>query len=204
VQIEPFAHGPTDGAPGSMPTDQDREAGVHRLQQAVGDGRLTLGEFTDRLDVVLAAESAAQLRAVLDDLPTAAAVVGTAAPTSFGVFGVFGDVVLSGRWRLRERNRAATVFGDVRVDLRDSVCVEPEVRVEGLTVFGDVVVTVPEGVEAELSGFTIFGDRRLDLAPVPRQPQTPLVRVRGLTVFGDLRVRSSPPGRRSDRSRHRR
>lgn len=117
----------------------------------MGDGRLTLGEFTDRLDVVLAAESAAQLRAVLDDLPSAAAVVGTAAPTSFGVL---GDVVLSGRWRLRERNHAATVFGDVRVDLRDSVCVEPEVRVEGLT------------------------------------------------VFGDLRVRSSPPGRRSDRSRH--
>ncbi len=47
-------------------------------------------------------------------------------------------------------------------------------RIEGWTIFGDVVVVVPEGVEAELSGFTVFGDRTTNLAPVPRQPETPL------------------------------
>lgn len=181
---------PTDG-PTQEPTDEQRAAGVDILQRAVGEGRLTLGEFTDRLDVVLAAPTHPHLRSALADLPTELPVVGSSVPPSFNVF---GDVRVSGRWRLRERNRGVTVFGDVRFDLRDSVCSEPEVHIEGRTVFGDVVVVVPEGVEAELSGFTIFGDRRLELAPVPRRPHTPVVRVHGVTIFGDLRVQSLAPG----------
>lgn len=158
----------------------------------MGEGRLTLGEFTDRLDVVLSAPTVTELELALADLPREQPVVGTtsAAPG----FSVFGDVVMRGRWRVRRENRAATVFGDVRFDLRDSICSETEVWIEGRTVFGDVVVIVPEGVEAEVAGFTIFGDRRLDLAAVPRQPHTPLVRVHGVTLFGDIRVRSQGPG----------
>lgn len=175
----------------TVPTDEQRAASVDILQRAVGEGRLTLGEFTDRVDVVLAAPTYADMQAALADLPTELPVVGSQAPASFSVF---GDVKVAGRWRLREDNRAATVFGDVRFDLRDSVCSVAEVHIEGRTVFGDVVVIVPEGVEAEVSGFTVFGDRRLDLAPVPRQPHTPVVRVHGVTIFGDIRVRSLAPG----------
>lgn len=185
--------------PDDEPTDEERAAGVDILQRAVGEGRLTLGEFTDRVDVVLAASTNADLRAALADLPSTLPVVGSSsAPASFSIF---GDIRVSGRWRLRERNQGITVFGDVRFDLRDSVCSEAEVTIEGRTVFGDVVVIVPEGVEAELAGFTIFGDRRLDLAPVPRQPHTPVVRVHGLTIFGDIRVQSLPPGEHASRWR---
>lgn len=185
--------------PDRAPTDEQRAAAVDALQEAVGEGRLTLGEFTDRVDVVLAAATAAGLHAALADLPRDLPVVGSSSAPS--AFSVFGDIRVSGRWRLRERNRGMTVFGDVRFDLRDSVCSEAEVTIEGRTVFGDVVVVVPEGVEAELSGFTIFGDRRLDLAAVPRHPHTPLVRVNGFTLFGDIRVVSSPAGEGSARWR---
>ncbi|CAN5299621.1 DUF1707 domain-containing protein [soil metagenome] len=178
-----------------MPTDDERAATVDVLAQAVGEGRLTLGEFTDRVDVVLAAPTHAELREAVRDLPADLPVVGSSPPPPS--FNVFGDVRLAGRWRLRADNRATTVFGDVRFDLRDSICSEPEVRIEARTVFGDVVVIVPEGVEAELTGFTLFGDRRLELAPVPRNPHTPFVRVHGSTVFGDLRVRSLQPGESS-------
>ncbi|MFD1533251.1 hypothetical protein [Pseudonocardia aurantiaca] len=37
----------------------------------------------------------------------------------------------------------------------------------------------PEGVEVELTGFSLLGDRKIDLAPVPRVPGTPVVRVPG-------------------------
>jgi hypothetical protein len=49
-------------------------------------------------------------------------------------------------------------------------------------------------VAAELSGWTVFGDKRTELAPVPRTPGTPLVVVSARTVFGDLRLRSLAPG----------
>ena len=175
-----------------VPTDDERERVVDALQSAVGTGRLTLAEFTDRVDVALAAGTRTQMRAALHGLPADPPTVGaTASPPAFSVF---GDVRVRGRWRLHARHRAITIFGDVRYDLRDSVCSEPEVRIEGRTVFGDVEVIVPEGVEADLTGFTIFGDRRIELAAVPRSPQTPVVRVHGMSLFGDLRVRSLAPG----------
>lgn len=200
MEIQPPDRQLPDRQPPALePTDEQRAAGVEVLQRAVGEGRLTLGEFTDRVDVVLAATSTADMRAALADLSNDLSVVGASlTPTSFSVF---GDIRFSGRWRLRERNQGVTVFGDVRFDLRDSVCSEAEVRIEGRTLFGDVVVVVPEGVEADLSGFTIFGDRRLDLAPVPRQPHTPVVRVHGLTIFGDIRVQSLAPGESASRWR---
>lgn len=196
ARVEILPRPPDLGGPGPRgePTDEQRATGVDILQRAVGEGRLTLGEFVDRLDVVLAAATASELHAAVSDLPTALPVVGSSAPTSS--FSVFGDVRMTGRWRLRERNRGVTVFGDVRFDLRECVCSEPEASIEGRTLFGDVVVVVPEGVEAELSGFTIFGDRRLELAPAPRQPNTPVVRVHGLSLFGDLRVTSAGRRRR--------
>lgn len=129
--------------PDGQPTDQQRAAGVDTLQRAVGEGRLTLGEFIDRVDVVLAAATTADLQAALAGLSSDLPVVGlSSAPPSFTVF---GEVRVSGRWRLHERNRGVTVFGDVRFDLRDCVCSDPEVTIEGRTVFGDVVVVVPKG-----------------------------------------------------------
>lgn len=174
------------------PDDDERASAIDDLQRAVGAGRLTLGEFTDRVDAVLAAGTRAEMAEVLRDLPRDLPVVGMSQPHAS--FSVFGDVKVKGRWRLRERMRAVTVFGEVSLDLREATCGSPEVRIEGFTVFGNVKVIVPEGVEAELSGLTIFGDRRLELAPVPRSPQTPVVHVHGVSVFGDLKVRSLAPG----------
>lgn len=199
VEIVSQPSGGPDDQPAAAPTDEQRSAGVETLQRAVGEGRLTLGEFIDRVDVVLAAPTNGELRAALADLPTELPVVGASAAAL--TVSVFGDIRLQGRWVLRAHNRGATVFGDVRFDLRECVCAESEVAIEARTVFGDVVVVVPEGVEAEVAGFTIFGDRRLELAPVPRRPYTPIVRVHGLTLFGDIRVVSAKPGEPTSRWR---
>ncbi|MCW2763770.1 MAG: hypothetical protein JWR85_3971 [Marmoricola sp.] len=62
------------------------------------------------------------------------------------------------------------------------------------SVFGDVEVIVSEGVDAELDGWTLVGDRTTELAPLPRLAGTPRVVVQARTVFGDLRLRSLAPG----------
>jgi hypothetical protein len=55
-------------------------------------------------------------------------------------------------------------------------------------------VIVAEGVDAQLQGRTVFGDRKVELAPVQRLAGTPLIVVHGRSVFGDLRLRSLAPG----------
>jgi hypothetical protein len=184
--------------------DAEREATVTRLQTAVGEGRIDLDEFGQRVEAAYAATTRAELERLLADLPAPATAVPAVGEivgdrTSGTVAGVFGDVKLTATTAVPER--ATTVFGDVRIDLRGLRTSADQVNLQLGTVFGDVEVIVSEGVAAEIQGWTVFGDRRTELAPVPRLPGTPHVVVRGWTVFGDLKLRSLAPGESPSRWR---
>ncbi len=182
-------------------SDADREATVARLQHAVGEGRLDLDEFGRRAQAAYAAVTTGELEALLADLPTDAAlraeIVATSAPEELRT--VFGDVVLSAGTSVP--GRVSTVFGDVRIDLRGLRTDADRIDLYLGTTFGDIDVIVAEGVHAELHGRTIFGDRKVELAPVQRLAGTPMVVVHGRTVFGDLRLRSLAPGQSPSRWR---
>ena len=62
-------------------------------------------------------------------------------------------------------------------------------------------MVVAEGVDAELHGRTVFGDRKTQLASVPRLAGTPRIVVHARSVFGDLRLRSLAPGESASRWR---
>ncbi|MCZ2819197.1 DUF1707 domain-containing protein [Modestobacter sp. VKM Ac-2977] len=185
-------------------SDAEREAVVTRLQAALGEGRISVDEFTQRADVAYAAVTTADLDQLLADLPAPATAVPAVGEivgerTTGTIATVFGDVKLTATTSVPER--ASTVFGDVRIDLRGLRTSEEVVALQLGTVFGDVEVIVSEGVAAEIEGWTVFGDRKTELAPVPRLPGTPRVLVRGWTVFGDLKLRSLAPGESPSRWR---
>jgi Domain of unknown function (DUF1707) len=185
-------------------SDADREAAVTRLQTAVGEGRLDLDEFGERVEAAYAAGTVAELDALLADLPRGE-VVGLPAGELVGgggsgpVSSVFGDVELAVTTGVPER--VSTVFGDVRVDLRGLRTAAGTVHLQLGSVFGDVEVIVGEGVAAEISGRTVFGDRKVQLAAVPRLAGTPRVVVTARSVFGDLKLRSLAPGESPSRWR---
>ncbi|MGY1619423.1 DUF1707 domain-containing protein [Geodermatophilus sp. SYSU D00691] len=189
-------------APALRASDVDRMTTVDRLQAALAEGRLDVDEFGERAAAAYAAVTLDDLAPLVADLPApgtpavpgGAEVVGARLPED--TRSVFGDLRLTGY-----TPSAWTVFGDVRVDLRGLRTGEPRLELELRTVFGDVEVIVPEGVEAELHGWTVFGDRRTELAPVPRLAGTPVVVVRASAVFGDLRLRSLAPGESPSRWR---
>ena len=193
-----------DGTPDPVPvvraSDADRAAVVARLQKALGEGRIDLDEFGQRAAVADDAATLAELDGVVADLPTDARppveIVGTRAPEV--VSSVFGDVKLSGG---SAPQRVSGVFGDIKIDLRGLRTDADRVELYLSTVFGDVEVIVAEGVDAELQGRTVFGDRRTDLAPVPRLAGTPRIVVHARTMFGDLRLRSLAPGESASRWR---
>ena len=188
-----------DRPSGVRASDADREAAVVRLQVAVGEGRIDLDEFGQRAHAAYAAVTTAELELLLADLPSAAApradIVGMRTPEQLR--SVFGDIKLTGGAGVPQR--AGTVFGDVRIDLRGLRTDAQRVELNLSTVFGDVDIVVAEGVDAELDGWTLFGDRKTDLAPVPRLQGTPLIVVHAWTVFGDLKLRSLAPGESASR-----
>jgi len=193
-----------DDAPEPPPvvraSDADRAAVVARLQKALGEGRIDLDEFGQRAAVAYDATTLAELDGVVADLPTDARppveIVGTRVPEV--VSSVFGDIKLSGG---STPQKVSGMFGDIRIDLRGMRTDSDRVELYLSTVFGDVEVIVAEGVDAELQGRTVFGDRRTDLAAVPRLAGTPRIVVHARTMFGDLRLRSLAPGESASRWR---
>ena len=185
-------------SPAVRASDADREVVVSRLHTALAEGRLDAGEFAERAEAATAAGTRAELDRLVADLPTAPVeIVGSRPPEE--ISSVFGDIRLAGG--AAAPSRAHTVFGDIRLDLRHLRTDAERIELELITWFGDVDVVVAEGVAAEMIGRTVFGDRVVDLAPVPRLAGTPRIVVRARTVFGDLRLRSLATGESADRWR---
>lgn len=66
-------------------SDAERDAVVARINQAVGEGRLTLDEFSDRLELAYAARTRGDLDPLLRDLPAdAVGTVGTVSAVTSG------------------------------------------------------------------------------------------------------------------------
>ena len=173
-------------------TEADREEAVETLQHAAGDGRLPLNEFSERVGTALTAETRHQLEAATAGLKAAPPIESTRTVSSIVTF--FGHRRQTGRWRLPSALRARALFGDLHLDLREVTVHDDVVDISATTLFGNLTVDVPEGVEVELTGFDVLGDRDLRLAAVPRRPGTPLIRVRAHGLLGDVYVRTPAEG----------
>lgn len=182
----------------STVTDDARQQVTDRLQNAVGDGLLTLEEFMARLDGVYSATNDSELQAATRDIPTAPNV-GTSRTIKW-LFNIFGDEQRAGAWRAADSITGISIFGDISLDLRGAYVDSGDVVIRTWLLFGDAELIVPEGIEVDLNGFTLFGDRKLDLAPVPRIPGTPRIRLLAFSLFGDAHVRNT---KRNDSLRER-
>ena len=179
---------------GARASDADREIAVWRLERALGEGRLTVEEFRQRTEAAYAAVMTDELEPLLADLPAHGShgpdIVGSRAPAT--LFKGMGDIRIGGGAPVP--GRVGTVLGNIRIDLRDLRTDAERIELDLSTGMGNVDVIVDEGVDAELTGWTGLGKRKVDLAPVPRLAGTPRVIVRAHALLGDVRLRSLAPG----------
>jgi hypothetical protein len=179
-------------------SDDDRERSVLELRDHLIAGRLTLEEFTQRVETAIAARTSQELEAIQHDLPTArsASTVQRRKPVRLSA-AVFGHLVRSGRLRLRRHSIVLPLFSDVDLDLREAEIEGLETTVTAVIAFGNVDVYLPEGINADVGGVTVFGHRRewgRDAAP----PDAPCIHVRAFSLFGTVDVWRVPNGARGD------
>ncbi len=159
-------------------SDADREQAVAALREHLLAGRMTLDEFTERVGDALQARCTGDLARVQQDLPPELAAAQDRKPVRLAA-ALFGHVVQRGRLRLRRRAVAASVFGDLDLDLRQATIDHSETAVTVLGAFANVDVYLPEGVNVNVSGGTIGGHRR-DWGSDAEHPGAPVVHVRVL------------------------
>lgn len=154
-------------------SDPDREAAVQRLGRATADGQLTLEELTARTETVYAAKTRGELAKLTEDLPEPVSAVPVArSQVRSRIVTVFGDVTREGSWRAEGTITPITVFGDVELDLRRAT-VPDDVTIKAYAPHGNIEVLVPDGVQVELSGFTLFGHKRVLVGQAPPGDTSP-------------------------------
>jgi hypothetical protein len=169
-------------------SDADREQALIALREHLVAGRLTLGEFCERVDAALRAKVTGELTHLQDDLPEALIASGGSRrkPARFTA-ALLGHVVRRGRFRLCRWTLAASAFGDLDLDLRDATMDKGRAAVNVLAAFGNVDIYVPEGVNVDVGGLTVFGHCR-DWGRDAGQPNAPSIHVRILGFAGTIDV----------------
>jgi len=186
TRIWPSVAGMDD--PSFRVSDAEREETVISLREHLLAGRLTLEEFSERVEVALRATARGELARVQQDLPAVSSVAGDPRrkPTRLTA-ALFGHVVRRGRLRLRGWTVAAAACGDLDFDLREAAIDQPRTAATVLLAFGNVDVYVPDGVNVDVSGITIFGHLR-ERGQDVSTPDAPTIHVRAAGCIATVDV----------------
>jgi hypothetical protein len=191
-------------AGGIRASDAERDATVERLSRAAGDGRLTLEEFSQRMEQATEAKTRAELDRLVTDLPAEPAAPAPAAgamaerssaPATWHVSPV-GGLRVSGPWRMERHVIVASIVGGTRIDLSEAQLAAPEVTLTKVSLVGGTRITVPQGIRIDASGFSLVGGTRVQGGPEPG-PGAPTVHVRAFSLVGGIRIYRSTRGDRS-------
>ena len=161
------------------------------LTEAAGDGRLTLGEHSERAERAYSARTLGELAGLTADL-----AVPSAQPirldTRRPVAGIFGRERRDGRWVVPERLAVTAIFGEVVLDLREALLQSRRVTVLATVLGGTLQLIVPEGVAVEMSGTAALTRKTGQAGPkpagAPAATGTPVIEVRALTFCGRVKV----------------
>jgi hypothetical protein len=171
-------------------SDDDREATVARLRVAGGEGRLTLEELAERVELADAARTRRDLDALTADLPVtyaATATERTERKDRGWIVAIMGGAERKGRWRPARSTVVVTVMGGAELDLREAELADG-VHITAVTIMGGIGIAVPEGVSVDMGGFAFMGTNGGPRDKVPPLPNAPTVTVRAFSLMGGVGV----------------
>lgn len=185
-------------------SDSEREHVGQLLQRAVGQGMLSLGEFTERMDTALAAKTRGELNSVLVDLPGMQIAEEhrptPAPPASVGydqhagwrghpaevLRGTMSTVTRKGRWNVPRALRVQSRMSTVNLDFTQAVMTSQVVEITVDDYCSTISLIVPTEATVDLNAVdTVGGSANNKVRTGP--PIGPLhVIVRGKVRFGSL------------------
>jgi len=185
-------------------SDADRDRAAAILGDALAEGRLSPDEHSQRLDVIMAAKTHAEIVPVVADLPGATAALGqpgsalaragagqvTQTGRPARLISVLSGISRKGAWQVPERIDAINVLGGTDLDLRQATLTSRETHIRAICLLGGVDITVPPEMHVIDTGFALLGGR--EIPPDSQEsagPDAPVLRVSGISVLGGVSVR---------------
>src|SRR3954453_19400426 len=193
-----------DSLPELRASDADREQTAEVLRRAAGDGRLTMDELEERLQVTYESRTHAELERLTADVlaPDAAR-----APVRHGGEGGAGWLVSimggrdrKGRWRVGRHLKVVDIMGGSNVDLNDAELPPGDLQITVVAIMGGSEIRVPEGLNVEVSDFALMGGNDIRVGDETPDPGGPTLRIRMLAIMGGSSVKR---GRRRSKAERR-
>jgi hypothetical protein len=175
-------------------SDAEREHVVGLLQKAIGQGLITLDEFSDRTDSALAARTRAELNAVLMDLPgmvhpeTRQADVPAPKP-KLELRNTMSKLRRSGRWVVPRELIVRNKMGACDLDFTDAQIDHPVVDVEFDVTAGSVKMLLPEHATVDADDLQVAAgkvDNKIATGAVPGRPHFVL---KGIVRAGSVKIK---------------
>ncbi|RCV58166.1 hypothetical protein DEF23_02215 [Marinitenerispora sediminis] len=177
-------------------SDLDREQVAEILRQAATEGRITLDELDERLDLAYRARTYGDLRPLTADLPAGRGVPAPARQPGAGAVdrtlelrAKAGSIARRGNWEVPGRVVVSNPYGETRLNFREATLLTEVVDLEITASWGDAKIVLPDGATAAINVDTSwFGDvdSRVPERPAPPAPH---FRITGAVKGGALRVR---------------
>ena len=179
--------------PAERVSDAEREQAAVLLREHCVAGRLTLEEFSERLDEAYAARTKAELVAVTRELPLEAPL--SRRKRRGWLITLIGSDQRQGRWSVPDRIFALSLLGSPDLDFRQAVIGTGEVRITSFAIIGSLTAVVPAGVEIDLGGFCLIGGNDLFDKGAANRPGGPVLRIRCFSLIGGAGIKRAPAGR---------
>jgi hypothetical protein len=175
------------GQPDFRASDADRAAVTKILEHAVGQGMLSLDEYTERLDVVLRALTRRELDAVIADLPHVRNAEVSVAPEVLRSW--MSSVSRKGPWTVPPRLHLITRMCSTTLDFTSAVLQQPVVHIDIDDHLSATELILPDGASADLNGVHNFGaSTEVKVRTNPPSHRLHVV-VSGRVRFGSLTAR---------------
>jgi hypothetical protein len=218
--------GMTDRPAGPPPALKERrEVAIKSLIAHFADDRLTVEEFESRLDLAHRAVSAAELEALVADLPaTQPDAPPAAAPASVPdvrpsappltvprdqarssqtLVAILGGVERKGHWTPARKTHVVAFMGGAVLDLREAQLAEGDTEIAIFTMWGGVEIIVAPGTKVDAGGIAIMGGFEHHIPAASTDPRAPCVKVSGLAIMGGVELSVRLPGESAGDARRR-
>ncbi|MGH3899448.1 MAG: DUF1707 SHOCT-like domain-containing protein [Pseudonocardiaceae bacterium] len=168
-------------------SDAEREHVGELLQRAVGQGRLTVDEFTERMDAAMAARTRGELNAVLLDLP-GFTLARPAASEVLELSCHLGPLKRRGPWRVPPRVRVVGHLSFSLLDFTDAIFAGPTVTLELDKTAGSTTIIVPEGATVDTDSLRVTAGSVNDSTVRRIEPGSVHFVITGRSTMGQVRI----------------
>jgi hypothetical protein len=206
--------------PALRASDAERDSAADLLRDATVSGRLSVDELDERLHEVLRAP----LREDLDRLVADVRVPDDRHPVKAGsapvpavarvtvragddgtrrLLSILGGSQRRGRWRLAARCSVVNVLGGSELDLSTAELASDRVELRVVSVLGGAEITLPQGMNVEISQTSLLGGNAVDVDDEHPDPGGPVVHLRLISILGGVEIRRGRKLTRGERREQR-